>query len=159
MNKELYDLIKPIADSLRSQSIQPAQEVEQPKRTAKPKQVVTKAEQPAPVVEAETEQPAVDPQPEERPTTTGSKEYTEEDVRAAMDRTRRRIEGESYKEKTDSEGYKKWHRALTAYFKETAAECGAEKPSTLPDSDSRQKFIDRCDLVRIENEEITDCPQ
>ena len=87
------------------------------------------------------------------------KEYTEVDIRAAMDRTRKRIEGENYKEKPDSEGYKTWHKRLTAWFKNTAAFCGAEKPSALPDSESRAKFIAACDAVEIKGDELTEtCP-
>lgn len=87
------------------------------------------------------------------------KEYTEVDIRAAMDRTRKRIEGEDYKEKPDSEGYKTWHKRLTAWFKNTAALCGAEKPSALPDSESRAKFIAACDAVEIKGDELTEtCP-
>ena len=111
-------------------------------------------------------EPAPEPEPQEtaapEPTQTeqaGQKEYTEVDVRAAMDRTRRRIEGENYKEKTDSEGYKRWHRTLTGWFKNTAAMFGAEKPSALPDSESRAKFIACCDAVTVKNDELVEnCP-
>jgi len=105
-------------------------------------------EEPAP---AATEEPAAEEQ---------AKEYTEVDIRAAMDRTRRRIEGEDYKENTNSEGYKKWHRQLTGWFKNTAAIFGAEKPSALPDSQSRAGFIASCDRLVVKNDELTeeDCP-
>lgn len=109
-------------------------------------------------------QPTPEPEPAQAPEPTqteqaGQKEYTEVDVRAAMDRTRRRIEGENYKEKPDSEGYKRWHRTLTGWFKNTAAALGAEKPSALPDSESRAKFIACCDAVYVKNDELTeDCP-
>lgn len=111
--------------------------------------------EPAPVQE-----PAPEPQPEpQAPAKEETKEYTEVDVRAAMDRTRKRIEGENYKEKTDSEGYKKWHRVLTGWFKNTAAMFGAEKPSALPDSESRAKFIACCDAVQVKGDELVeDCP-
>lgn len=103
-------------------------------------------------------QEAADPEPTQTEQA-GQKEYTEVDVRAAMDRTRRRIEGENYKEKTDSEGYKRWHRTLTGWFKNTAAMFGAEKPSALPDSESRAKFIACCDAVTVKNDELVeDCP-
>lgn len=123
-----------------------------PATVAKPK--------PAPEAPAETaeQEPAPEPQPQ-APAKEETKEYTEVDVRAAMDRTRKRIEGENYKEKTDSEGYKKWHRALTGWFKNTAAMFGAEKPSALPDSESRAKFIACCDAVQVKGDElIEDCP-
>lgn len=98
--------------------------------------------QPAPVEEA---QPAA-PEPE--------KEFTEVDVRAAMDRTRRRIEGENYKEDTNGEGYKKWHRVLTGQFKAIAALHGADKPSALPDHASRAAFIAEVDELIIKDGEL-----
>ena len=71
-----------------------------------------------------------------------------------MDRTRKRIEGEDYKENTDSELYKKWHRRLTGWFKQTSAIFGAEKPSALSDSESRYKFISCCDALNVEGDEF-----
>lgn len=112
--------------------------------------------EPEPEAPAETAKPEPEPQ---APAKEETKEYTEVDVRAAMDRTRKRIEGENYKEKTDSEGYKKWHRVLTEWFKNTAAMFGAEKPSALPDSESRAKFIACCDAVQVKGDELVeDCP-
>ena len=105
---------------------------------------------------AEEPAPAADPAPVAEPAPEAeAKNYTEEDVRAAMHRTRQRIEGEDYKGKPDSEGYKQWHRVLTAWFKNTAAIYGVEKPSALPDSESRAKFIRDCDEVSIINGELT----
>ena len=121
---------------------------------------------PEPAAEAstpQTEQPAAEPalaeqaEPVEQPAQ--NKEYTEVDVRAAMHKVRQRIEGENYKEQPDSEGYKKWHKVLTGWFKNTAAFCGAEKPSALPDSDSRNKFIQCCEHVKVVNDDLVeDCP-
>ena len=109
---------------------------------------------------AQTEQPAAEPapaEPAEQPAQ--NKEYTEVDVRAAMHKVRQRIEGENYKEQPDSEGYKKWHKVLTGWFKNTAAFCGAEKPSALPDSQSRYQFIQCCERVKVVNDELVqDCP-
>ena len=114
--------------------------------------------EPEPEAPAETAKPEPAPEPQ-APAKEETKEYTEVDVRAAMDRTRKRIEGENYKEKTDSEGYKKWHRVLTGWFKNTAAMFGAEKPSALPDSESRAKFIACCDAVQVKGDELVeDCP-
>lgn len=129
------------------QEPQPKPEVENPQAsgldaTAPVKQQVA---EPAPAEPAE--QPAQ------------NKEYTEVDVRAAMHRMRQRIEGENYKEQPDSEGYKKWHKVLTGWFKKTAAFCGAEKPSALPDSQSRYQFIQCCEHVKVENDELVEnCP-
>lgn len=87
------------------------------------------------------------------------KELTEEDVRAAMHSTRQRIEGEDYKEHTDSDAYKKYHKALTAQFKNIAALLGAEKPSALP-ADQRANFIKQCDELQIMEDGTigTKCP-
>lgn len=112
----------------------------------------------APATEAAQRKPAAKPQTVEQPAPTSAapadKEYTEVDVRAAMDRTRKRIEGEDYKENTDSELYKKWHRRLTGWFKQTSAIFGAEKPSALTDSESRHKFIACCDALDVEGDEF-----
>lgn len=108
----------------------------------------------APAVQQPQRKPKAEAKPEPMPEK--PKEYTEVDIRAAMDRTRKRIEGEDYKEKPDSEGYKTWHKRLTAWFKNTAALCGAEKPSALPDSESRAKFIAACDAVEIKGDELTE---
>lgn len=88
------------------------------------------------------------------------KEYTEVDVRAAMDRTRRRIEGEDYKDNTSSELYKKYHRALTAQFKQIAGVLGSDKPSALPSSELRGSFIRQCDELEIgeDGSIVTKCP-
>lgn len=108
--------------------------------------------------EAQTGETAKEPEPE-APAKEETKKYTEEDVRAAIHRARQRIEGENYKEKPDSEGYQKWHRALSDWFKNTSAVFGGEKPSLLPDSESRAKFIACCDAVYVKDGVLTeDCP-
>lgn len=155
LNAELYTLLSAVLN-------RPAQVAELP--TAPKPNKPAKPEPKPEVVNKQTEaakdapEPQPTPEPEPQPQNE-KKEYTEVDVRAAMDRTRRRIEGENYKEKTDSEGYKRWHRTLTGWFKNTAAMFGAEKPSALPDSESRAKFIACCDAVTVKNDElVTDCP-
>lgn len=130
---------------------QPKPEVENPQAEATAPQTEQPAAEPAPAEPAEPAAPAEQPAQD--------KEYTEVDVRAAMDKVRRRIEGENYKEQTDSEGYKKWHKVLTGWFKNTAAVCGAEKPSALPDSQSRYMFIQCCENVYVKDGELVeDCP-
>ena len=76
------------------------------------------------------------------------KPLTAEDVRAAMHKTRKRIEGEDYLENTKGDLYKKYHKPLTATFKNIAALLGAEKPSALP-SDKIASFMEQCDELRI----------
>lgn len=117
---------------------------ERPAEEAAPAAVVE--EKPA---EVEAPKPAAEPEAKE-------KEYTEVDVREAMDRCRKRIEGENYKEQTDSENYQKWHRKLTTQFKEISARYGSEKPSTLPDSQSRENFIKSCDTLSVVGGKLTE---
>lgn len=76
------------------------------------------------------------------------KPLTAEDVRAAMHVTRQRIEGEDYKENTNGDLYKKYHKPLTAQFKNIAALLGAEKPSALP-PDKIANFIEQCNELHI----------
>lgn len=112
-------------------------------------------EQPKPEPEAKKEEaaPKAEAKKEEAP---ANKEYTEVDVRAAMERTRKRIEGDDYKENTNGEKYKKYHRQLTAAFKNIAALLGSEKPSALPSSELRETFCAQCDnLVIGEDGNIT----
>jgi hypothetical protein len=148
MDSALLSMLSGLATTTQTAAPAVQQPQRKPKAEAKPKQVNQPAAQQPASGEAKPE-----PMPEK------PKEYTEVDIRAAMDRTRKRIEGEDYKEKPDSEGYKTWHKRLTAWFKNTAALCGAEKPSALPDSESRAKFIAACDAVEIKGDELTEtCP-
>lgn len=85
---------------------------------------------------------------DERQAEAEQKPLTAEDVRAAMHKTRQRIEGEDYKENTNGDLYKKYHKPLTATFKNIAALLGAEKPSALP-PDKIASFMEQCDELRI----------
>ena len=76
------------------------------------------------------------------------KPLTAEDVRAAMHATRQRIEGEDYKENTNGDLYKKYHKPLTATFKNIAALLGAEKPSALT-PDKIASFIEQCNGLQV----------
>ena len=73
---------------------------------------------------------------------------TTEDARDAMHRARVRFEGENYRDNTTSEGYVKYHRALTTQFKNIAAHLGASKPSELQENDIKA-FIDACDNLSL----------
>ena len=88
-----------------------------------------------------------------------AKPLTEEDVRAAMHRTRQRIEGEDYKDNPTGEKYQKYHKPLTAQFKNIAALLGSDKPSTLPE-DKRAAFIKQCEELKIMKDGTigSDCP-
>lgn len=102
-------------------------------------------EQVAEQEEAKAEEAA--PQ-DERQAEAEEKPLTAEDVRAAMHKTRQRIEGEDYKENTNGDLYKKYHKPLTATFKNIAALLGAEKPSALP-PDKIASFMEQCDELRV----------
>lgn len=85
---------------------------------------------------------------------TEGKAPTAEDVRKAMDRARVRIEGEDWETNITSEGRTKYHKQLTATFKNIASLLGSDKPSTLPE-ENRRSFINKCDELVVENGEIT----
>lgn len=156
VTEQLYALLSAFACGQK-----PSQEQAPAQVAPKPAPVETRTDVPEP---QPTPAPASDATPEEAPQQQAGapapeadkpKEYTEADVRAAMDRTRRRIEGEDYKENTAGEGYKKYHQQLTGEFKRIATLLGAEKPSALPDSSSRASFIKQCDELVIEGGELT----
>lgn len=129
---------------------------EQPEAAAPAKKRGRKAataEAPAPEVEAPAEEAAPEPEAEaEAPAEAEPKELTEQDIRDAMHRTRQRIEGENYKDETDGELYKKYHRQLTSWFKNTAALLGSDKPSALiteKGQDEARQFIEECDRLEV----------
>ena len=82
---------------------------------------------------------------------------TTADVRAAMDRCRKRIEGDGYATDTKSEGYTKYHKKLTAKFKEVSVFLGADKPSALPE-DKRSQFIEEVDKLDLMEDGTIDKP-
>ena len=125
------------------------------------------AEAPAPEIEAPAEETAQEaapeaeteaapePEPEaeaEAPAEAEPKELTAQDIRDAMHRTRQRIAGENYKDETDGELYKKYHRQLTSWFKNTAALLGSDKPSALiteKGQDEARQFIEECNRLEV----------
>lgn len=102
----------------------------------------------APVDQQEEETPADQSEPQAEAEAETNRELTEEDVREAMHKVRQRIEGENYKENTDSENYKKYHRVLTQTFKNISALLGSDKPSTLP-ADQRAAFINEINALVV----------
>lgn len=143
VTKELFGLLSAFQHrSAPAVAAAPAES--KPDEAAAPAEV----EQPKPEPEAKKEEaaPKAEAKKEAAP---ANKEYTEVDVRAAMERTRKRIEGDDYKENTNGEKYKKYHRQLTAKFKNIAALLGSEKPSALPSSELRETFCAQCDKLVI----------
>ncbi len=100
--------------------------------TATEVQTAEQAQEPA-----KAEEPAAKAEAPKAPALPGS-----EECRKAMNGTRDKFEGEGWKDNTDSEGYKKYHKALTNWFKYLAGQCGApdQKPSSLT-ADQRATFI------------------
>ena len=150
VTKELYSLLAAFQhNAVPADTAAPVEN--KPAEATKPVEV----EQPKPEPEAEAKKeeaaPAAvpSPEPEAKQEEPARKEYTEVDVRAAMEKTRKRIEGDDYKENTSSEKYKKYHRQLTAQFKNIAALLGSDKPSTLPYSELRESFCKQCDELVI----------
>ena len=149
VTEELYSLLRNLLPGAKPVAApEPAGQQQESKtdEAPQPAEVINQEEAPAPEPEAE-----VAPEPK----APDNKEYTEVDVRAAMERTRKRIEGEDYKENTSSENYKKYHRQLTAEFKNIAAFLGSEKPSALPTSELRRNFCSQCDELILEDGKIT----
>lgn len=152
VTEELYSLLRNLLPGAKPAAApEPAGQQQESKTDEAP--------QPAEVINPEpTQEPKNEeavPAKEEADKEEADKEYTEVDVRAAMERTRRRIEGEDYKENTSSEKYKKYHRQLTAEFKNIAAFLGSEKPSALPTSELRRSFCYQCDGLILEDGQIT----
>ena len=150
VTKELYSLLAAFQhNAVPADTAAPVEN--KPAEATKPVEV----EQPKPNPEAEAKKEeaapaaAPSPEPEAKQEEPARKEYTEVDVRAAMEKTRKRIEGDDYKENTSGEKYKKYHRQLTAQFKNLAALLGSDKPSTLPSSELRESFCKQCDELVI----------
>lgn len=131
LTEQLADIANAIIAQLRPVGFSRYQECEQPE---------------APQPNTTTEAPA-EAKPEAEKAE-APKALTEEDIRKAMHEARQRIEGEDYKEHTDSEAYKKYHKALTAQFKNLAAELGADKPSLLLE-EQRAAFIKSCGELTV----------
>ena len=149
VTEELYSLLRNLLPGAKPVAApEPAGQQQESKtdEAPQPAEVINQEEAPVPEPEAE-----VAPEPK----APDNKEYTEVDVRAAMERTRKRIEGEDYKENTSSENYKKYHRQLTAEFKNIAALLGSDKPSALPTSELRKNFCNQCDELILEDGQIT----
>ena len=84
----------------------------------------------------------------EAPKAVANANPTSTDIRAAMDKTRSRIEGEDWETNKDSELRKKYHSQLTQSFKNLGAALGSEKPSTLTGNDALS-FIEACDRIIV----------
>lgn len=145
VSRELAALL----NGLTGRTVLPSAKPEpQPKPQPEPQPAPEPEPEPAPEPQPE---PAPEPQPEPAP------EPTVADVRDAMADTRTRIEGPDWETNPDSEGRTRWHKRLSATFKRIAGLLGAEdnKPTKLPDGESRRRFIAECARLEIVNGELT----
>lgn len=97
---------------------------------------------------ASTDGGNADAKAKEAPKAVANANPTAADIRAAMDKTRSRIEGEDWEMNKDSELRKKYHSQLTQSFKNLGAALGSEKPSTLTGNDALS-FIEACDRIIV----------
>lgn len=97
---------------------------------------------------ASTDGGNADAKAKEAPKAVANANPTAADIRAAMDKTRSRIEGEDWETNKDSELRKKYHSQLTQSFKNLGAALGSEKPSTLTGNDALS-FIEACDRIIV----------
>lgn len=157
VSRELATLLNGLTGRTVLPSAKPEPQPE-PQSKTKP-QAQTKAKpkpEPAPEPKPAPEpEPAPEPQPDSAPEP--APEPTVVDVRAAMAETRTRIEGPDWETNPDSEGRTRWHKRLSATFKRIAGLLGAEddKPTKLPDGESRRRFIAECARLEIVNGELT----
>lgn len=132
----------------KKEQIWPPKEGGEGAAAAEPQPTEKGAEGAAPQEEAK---PKEEPQPEAAapvPTVT--------DMRAAVTRARDRIEGEGWEDKT-SDGYKLWHKKVTAAVKNIVMSLGAEK---IPDiaEESRRSFVEQVDLLGVVGNEVMEQP-
>lgn len=102
---------------------------------------------------------AAEPKPAAPKTSQQAGKSQGEIIREIMHRTRQRFEGEDYKENTESETYKKYHRACTSMFKQIAITLGYEKPSLIDDPEKVGLFAAECDALIIDEKGFIAPPQ
>ena len=102
---------------------------------------------------------AAEPKPAAPKTSQQAGKSQGEIIREIMHRTRQRFEGEDYKENTESETYKKYHRACTSMFKQIAITLGYEKPSLIDDPEKVGLFAAECDALIIDEKGFIASPQ
>lgn len=123
-----------------------------PKKPQKQSAAPAKEPEPISASEPETATPAPEPVP--------AKEPDMVDVRDAIDRARRRFEGEDYETNKTSEGYVKYHRALNIELRKLAGLFGASdnKPGSVPE-ENRRAFIKAADELIIDEKGNISAPK
>lgn len=137
-----------LADALTLSMMQGAKGEEQPKTAAQPPEEPKQPEEAVPVEFAAKVSPqaaeavaAIEPE---------SATVTTYNALEAVDRTRDRIEPKDWRENTQSEGYQKYHKKLSAIMKEQAYRLGQCKPSELT-GDNIRLFCEWCDNLTIDD--------
>lgn len=124
LTNELTGLITRLCDALEGKTFK--LENVQPTSTNTTQQITTETK------EVENEKPSTNTNDATPGKTKSKKEINApEEARRIMHETRQRFEGEDYKNNTQSEEYKKYHKALNIEFIRIANALGADKPSLL----------------------------
>ncbi len=135
-----------LADALTLSMMQGAKGEEQPKTAAQPPEEPKQPEEAVPVEFAAK----VSPEAAEAVAAIEPESVTVYNALEAVDRTRDRIEPKDWRENTQSEGYQKYHKKLTAIMKEQAYRLGQCKPSELK-GDNIRLFCEWCDNLSIDD--------
>ena len=144
LNINFPEAILRLADALTLSMMQGAVEAAEAKQTEKPKQ----PEEAVPVEFAAKVSPqAADIITAAEP---DSATVTTYNALEAVDRTRDRIEPKDWRENTQSEGYQKYHKKLSAIMKEQAYRLGQCKPSELK-GDNIRLFCEWCDNLTLDD--------
>ena len=144
LNINFPEAILRLADALTLSMMQGAVEAAEAKQTEKPKQ----PEEAVPVEFAAKVSPqAADIITAAEP---DSATVTTYNALEAVDRTRDRIEPKDWRENTQSEGYQKYHKKLSAIMKEQAYRLGQCKPSELT-GDNIRLFCEWCDNLTLDD--------
>ncbi len=136
-----------LADALTLSMMQGATaEKQQTKTAAQPPEEPKQPEEAVPVEFAAK----VSPEAAEAVAAVEPESVTVYNALEAVDRTRDRIEPKDWRENTQSEGYLKYHKKLSAIMKEQAYRLGQCKPSELKGDDIRQ-FCEWCDNIYLDD--------
>lgn len=141
LTNELTSLITRLCDALEGKTFKV--ENAQPTSTNTTQQITTETK------EVENDKPSTNTNGATPEKTKSKKEINApEEARRIMHETRQRFEGEDYKNNTQSEEYKKYHKALNVEFIRIANVLGADKPSLLT-AEKIYDFQEACARLEI----------
>ena len=141
LTNELTGLITRLCDALEGKTFKI--ENAQPTSSNTAQQITTETK------EVENEKPSTNTNDATPEKVKSKKEINApEEARRIMHETRQRFEGEDYKNNTQSEEYKKYHKALNVEFIRIANVLGADKPSLLT-AEKIYDFQEACARLEI----------